>query len=433
MTILLLCILFALCLALIVWGILETSRVVQFPFLAAVAFLVFIGLPCVPMVSARDLPSYAIARVLGMSILCLSMIWIAQTVPLRSVIIKNTSPRYSEDRLFIASLVLTLCGSFFYYRVNRIYYSDVSIEGGIPSSLLFFAVLLNYGFVFSALRYGRSRQPRYLWILFIGAIFYLIRIVIQARRGMTGEFVLIILCSVWFARRWKLPKYTVILMLAAIPIWLFGIGQYRRVMSGRSGPEVRELTTINLSSGLSSVLETGSTEVTAAAYLMAATAEKRGYEFGLIHWNRLVFNFVPAQWVGSDLKSSLMLKLPNNWQYAYQLYGYGGVYGTTVTGLPDCFSSWWYFGCIKFFIIAYILRWMYVQGMHGSLLWQAVYSYTLVYAVQAITHQTQAFFSALLLSFVVMYIVTVECREGHLFGINLAAMRRRKAIGSRIS
>lgn len=433
MTILLLIALTILCLGLIMWGLRETSRVIEYPFLAAVTFLVFIGIPCVPLVSTNVMPTYSVDRFLGMAILCLSMIWLGHVVPLGPGGMKQKFRWYSEDRLFVASFVLTLSGSVFYYKLNRIYYSDASIEGGLPTLLFFFAVLMNYGFALAVLRYGISRQPRYLWVVSMGALFYFVRIVIHARRGTTGEFVFIVLCAAWFTRGWKLPRYAVILMLIAAPVWLFGIGQYRQVMSGRNGPEVRKLSTIRLSESLSSVLEASSSEVTTAAHLMAATAEKQGYEYGFIHWNRLVYNFVPAQLVGRSVKNSLMLRLPDNGRYAYELYGYKAPCGTTVTGLTDCFSSWWYLGCIKFFIIAHALRWMYLQGMRGSLLWQVLYCYILVFAVQAITHQTQMFFSSLLQTVVVIYMVTVVCQKGHFLRTDTAARSQGESNGYCVS
>ena len=108
------------------------------------------------------------------------------------------------------------------------------------------------------------------------------------------------------------------------------------------------------------------------------------FDFGVFHWNTLVFNFVPAQLVGSDVKESLFITMPA--QYSRD---YDPPTGSTETGMADAFASFWYFGFLKFVLIAYMLGRLYRTAMMGYLPAQVIYILSIAPALLAITHHTQ--------------------------------------------
>jgi hypothetical protein len=137
----------------------------------------------------------------------------------------------------------------------------------------------------------------------------------------------------------------------------------------------------------------GSSETVAGIYLTAACASENAFNFGLNHWNGLVFNYVPAQIFGSEFKESLCLPIPNLFAIADRNYGYVKPTGSTVTGMVDCFASFSYFGCLEFFIIAYIMQRLYRRAIDGNIIAQSLYLFMMTNALHAITHGTTWFVS----------------------------------------
>jgi hypothetical protein len=67
---------------------------------------------------------------------------------------------------------------------------------------------------------------------------------------------------------------------------------------------------------------------------------------------------------------------------------YNPILGTTETGLADAFQSFWYFGAVKFFVLAYIMRRLLVTAQAGEFAGQFVYILSVVPAMHSISHRT---------------------------------------------
>jgi hypothetical protein len=105
----------------------------------------------------------------------------------------------------------------------------------------------------------------------------------------------------------------------------------------------------------------------------------------------LVFNYIPAQIVGQDLKEAFYIPVPLQRDPYYEVVQIGG---TTNTGMVDAFSSFWYFGAIKFFLVAYLMGRIYRSAKNNSILFELLYMLSLTPALHTITHHTQWLFSA---------------------------------------
>jgi hypothetical protein len=112
------------------------------------------------------------------------------------------------------------------------------------------------------------------------------------------------------------------------------------------------------------------------------------FDLGAYHWNAIVFSYVPAQLVGRDLKESLYLPLADP---ALDEYLYSPPLGSTSTGFSDSFHSFWYFGCLEFFIVAFIMQRLWWVARGGNLMAQLLYMLFPVQALQVITHDTHHF------------------------------------------
>jgi hypothetical protein len=76
----------------------------------------------------------------------------------------------------------------------------------------------------------------------------------------------------------------------------------------------------------------------------------------------------------------------------YAQYLYTKRSGLTTTGMTDSFGSFWYFGCIKFFIIAFIMSKLFLAANRGNSVAQILCMVLTVPAMHAITHSTFWFY-----------------------------------------
>src|SRR5262249_34386783 len=160
---------------------------------------------------------------------------------------------------------------------------------------------------------------------------------------------MIILLAWWFQRDRCVPRAMMLASLVVGFLVVNSIGEYRSASGGREGPKWDEMANIDFVGNLQKLIEHGGPELTNCVYAIAAVKRTMEFDFGVMHWNWLVFNNVPAQLVGADLKNSLYIPVPTP---VYDVFLYEPDRGTTYTGLSDAFQSFWYFGCLKFFLIA---------------------------------------------------------------------------------
>jgi hypothetical protein len=103
-----------------------------------------------------------------------------------------------------------------------------------------------------------------------------------------------------------------------------------------------------------------------------------------------VWNYVPAQLIGRDLKEKLKLK-PTDLDFKIlveERYGHTFKLGTTATGYKDSFSSFWWFGWIKFLLIGLLMGTLYRHAMQGAFFGQLLYVYLLTKSMQCVSHGT---------------------------------------------
>jgi len=62
--------------------------------------------------------------------------------------------------------------------------------------------------------------------------------------------------------------------------------------------------------------------------------------------------------------------------------------GSTYTGFYDAFGSFWYLGCLKFFVIAALMGSIYVRAARGDEAMQILYALSVVPSMLVITHFT---------------------------------------------
>jgi hypothetical protein len=378
------------CAFLIVQGLVRRGGIYQYPFLAGAVFAGFLLPQFVGLSRDRFLPSGALDATLVLAILSASMCWLGAVVVRRPMRAGNWE--LSEKRLLVASAVLSLLGAYFYFALSRLPPEMLSVSqwSGLPVAYLFFARMLTYGFALGVLLYARNGSYLALAVALFGATFCMDRILIGGRRQDLVETLTIILLAFWFQRGWCLPRSVMLAGLVAGALFINSIGDYRAATLTRDGPQWSSVAEIDFVGNFERLMENGGAEVRNAVFTVAAVGRSMKFDLGIAHWNLLVFSYVPAQIVGRDLKNALYLPVATP---LYEEYFYTPAMGSTLTGLSDAFQSFWFFGCLKFFVIGFIMQKLWLAAGQGSLTAQLLYMLMPVYAMQAITHTTHYFVS----------------------------------------
>jgi hypothetical protein len=387
--------------ALIGWGLLRRDGGLQYPFLAGLMFGGWVIPQLWGMQGDPHLPDGSFARVTFMGTLCAGMCLLGYIWPSKPMVALHWE--YDQDRLIRAALFLTLFGTFFSFLYDLLPKTKVGGQmSGLSVALLFFADVLQYGFALAVLVYARSRSKWALAIAAVGAYFYLQGIIVGGRRATASEFFFVLALSLWFGRRKSLHPIIILLIACVGIIGSFSIGDYRNASFDEEGITWREITAIEWIENTEEVFKEGGGEMRAATYQMAATAELETYDYGVYHWNRLVFRYVPAQLLGRDVKEALILDVEGAAVLAKErndvtsrLYGFTKTTGLTTSGLTDAFGSFWYFGALKFFIVAFVLSKIYRGAVYGNVTAQLLYIVLVVPAMHAVTHNTSWFFEAM--------------------------------------
>jgi len=380
--------------AIVVQAIIDPVRIYQYPFCAAVVIVGFIVPPLFGLLRASYLPPWSIERYLFTCILCLVMCWAGDACAKRYSRPRARLVVYDARRWLLGSTLLILVGGLTYLKSRILFQAEFNMGTGLPTALSFFTVLLRYGFIMAMIYLLSTRNKYALLLAGLSGLYYLDRIILFGRRQDAFEFLFVIIGAVWFVLGKRLPRIAIVAMIVVGAIAATSVGAYRSIVVSTSGErDWSRLRDVNVLEGFRSSVAEGSTETLAGVYLMAASAAENAFDFGAYHWNVLVFNYVPAQVFGADFKESLYIPAPDLIAMAERRYGFVPSSGTTVTGMVDCYASFWYAGCLKFFLIAYIMQWLYLHAIRGSLMAQSIYLFMMGMALHAVTHHTQFFFS----------------------------------------
>jgi hypothetical protein len=376
--------LIVLCFAMLIHGLLVPGRFYQFPFLAAGIFFSFI-LPQLPgLANSRFIPEAALTKTLILSCFCLAMCWIGWRFGVRAK--APNDHVFSERHLLKAAAFLSLVGAYFFFKFGRLP-DEERLRGiltGTAVAYLFFAKLLTYGFALALVCFARRSSKLALCIILFDSLFYLERIVIAGRRGETAEFCLLIALAFWFQRRWAAPRIAVVGGLAFSIVGMLGAGEYREATYYDQTKGWEAVANIDLAKNWDRMLKEGGPEMTNAVFQIETLDQSQAFDLGISHWNSLVFSYVPAQLVGTDFKESLLIDMASI--YGKQFY-FPSI-GSTSTGMVDAFGSFWYFGCLKFFLVAYLMGRLYDSALKGNTANQVIYMLSAVPSILVISHFT---------------------------------------------
>ncbi len=304
--------------------------------------------------------------------------------------------RYDPTRLYYACTGLCVMGFFFFFKLQMLpeELKASSQWTGAPVMYLFLSGMFKIGFIGLFIMYLHERKIFSVRFALLVPCFVMLilPVLLGGRRADMMSFIGYTLFPLWFVRRLAIPRIWITTGLVLGIILINAIHLYRSAMKDSSELALGERLNIAAKQDYlkenKSMLDKPGFEFEKYIYRMAGVEKLKAYDFGMSHWNELVFNYVPAQWVGRTLKQSLMFDHISPYEAGRRVFNFSGAAGATHTGYMDAFASFGYFGFIKFWIIGLMMGTLYQKAMEGYFLPQLLFALGLNSAMHSISHAT---------------------------------------------
>ena len=295
---------------------------------------------------------------------------------------------YSPSGVFKGGVVLYLISFYAAYQLAELAGGFIEqFTGGGHYSLEWVGLPVRYTFVIHIM------YPA-LFLCLLGALYrpnfaktvtvllfslYPICVILFLGRRATAVFVgLIFLLALFFSRRWAPPRSAFAAAIFGAMTFAFIGPQYRTI--SQYGLDMERLREIEVPAAIEDVLS-GSTYLEFDALVVNAAAINRTktFGFGTGFYNSTIAQLVPRQFVGGELKSSLMIYPWGNVPTSFTLYQWEIPYGSNPTGPLNAFGEFWFLGAFLYYGIGLICRYLWEQAFaKGSVPAQVWY---LVWAV----------------------------------------------------
>ncbi|MDX6752569.1 hypothetical protein SH611_22445 [Geminicoccaceae bacterium 1502E] len=376
------------------------ARFYFYPVLAALTMLGWVVPQLLVLLDYSGLPPSALPLTLAMMLL--SFVAILLGWRRRVLIPARNEFEYDYKRLLMGAAALTVFGAYFQIGLRSLppELLEMTQWSGIATVYKFFANTQMLAFAFAWLVFLRTRSRFALVVAALNFLFFTEAILIGGRRGVTVEVGVILAGGLWFIRRWTPPRAALLTGVAVAAILFNAIGEYRaatnagqRFTQGISLNEAwRNVTEIDfLDAARPNEQNPRNLEVYNAVMNVAGSQEIMRFSLFSVYWNRIVFAYVPAQFLGESFKRSLMLPTT---EPAYDAFSHIPYTGTTPTGFSDAFQSFWFFGALVFFGFSRLMRICYDHATRGEFVFQYLYLVLMKDALHAITHSTSWFVSS---------------------------------------
>jgi hypothetical protein len=146
-------------------------------------------------------------------------------------------------------------------------------------------------------------------------------------------------------------------------------------------------------------------ELRNAALTMEAYDLLGRMDWGAGFWNALVFQYVPGQIVGFEVKKSLQIGIPI-FPYLYYFFNYKVPTGSTLTGLADSYAQFSWLGCLIFGAIGRVYKTVWASIYRGSMFSVLLYIGIISPAMVGVTHSIGTFLQGFTFNVGVMWLIS---------------------------
>lgn len=388
------------------------ALIYHFPYMMSFGFVVFV-LPQVFVIQQKQIFSIDVTnRLFLMTLLCWSMSFLGWFgFKPRFVIFKETFlGQYDEEKAGLAGAALVTLGvlfNFMAYRILTTQEFENQQATGIVTIFIFLQQLLFLGTGLSLSLWLKHKRKICLVFAVLGLLYGFYIGVLQGRRTQTLYTLMVLGVPLYVKLAIKPSRIIIVSFLVMAFLIVPSMGQYRQILKTSDNTSEffqRLFSEMDFGKNLKDFyVNAKSIELVNAGYMIDHTYKNNDYTLGSGYWNELVTRFVPAQFVGPELKKALKLKvtlMPRSSDKQAK-YNPNYVLGSTNTGIGDSFKEFDYFGSFFFFLVGMFMRrlWHSIEETRNPFM-QALYAVLLIEGVVGLTHGTTwflpGFFTALI-------------------------------------
>jgi hypothetical protein len=412
------------CVILIGAAVVRPRLIYEYPYFMAATFTVFI-LPQAYALYGNEWGGVYLETTLLMCFLCLACCWLGYCRRPHPALLEKLNLSIDTGRFLHGGILLILVGWYFTYKFGTLPEEELaSMMTGIGTIYLFFSGLVYPGFAICF--YCALKQRRiFPWLAAgVATIVPLQAAFFYGRREPTVLFLLSLGLGLYFTRGKRAPRWVII---TAIVVAAFGIPATSEYRQRAKDDPLAALREIDFAEEFRESLDPEAiSELKNATALIAATEATGNYEFGAGYWNRLVFRFVPAQFVGKEFKESLMIggQQRDYGDFIEDVLGFGVPPGTTVTGIGDSFNQFGYFGCLFFSALGYLFKTLWAAANRpNGIVAQILYTQVATSAMRAATHQTIDFLPGFIYGAIFIWAVAFYARDRRIPHVSIPSVR----------
>jgi len=373
----------------------QPARIFEYPFFMAFAFAAFI----VPQAfSLIRFPGFveekSVTAIVLMSCFCLTACFLGYQLAPSALMQRWASRSIDMGRLLRVGILFIALG---YAMINAMSTTEVQYaeNGGMTGRgtlLLFFQQLVYPGFAIAL--FCALRRPSFINIaVSLIGLYPPLKDTIIGRRENTAILVLTIVMAFFYERRAQPPRLAIVGALVFSLLAIPATTEYRGYANDGNWADVRRMDLVGTFKVF--LFEESVLELRNGAAVIESTRQTGNYQFGKGYWNQLVFRFVPAQLIGTDLKRSLMFDVDAA-KYSGTATGIQFQNGTTITGMGDTFLQFGWFGCLFFAFMAVLFKGMWQASLLPNALFaRLMYVMTFTSGMRAVTHWTADFLPGL--------------------------------------
>lgn len=266
---------------------------------------------------------------------------------------------------------------------------------GIITIIALFASVSVVSMALSTAMVLKKRNLATLLLFALNLNIYLPLILIYFRRADTFELGLALLLGLLFVNGRTIPRVAFIVFAVVGVFFMNGVGKLRELGGGYSISDsgtikttlstLSEIAQIDWFATIDQSDSIDKSETMNALVGMEAVAQYGTLTLGAQFWNRMIFSYVPGQFIGHELKRSLMIG-ENALEVARRELFYEKQTGTTSTGFLQPYQDFWFFGSAVWWLTGYVMGRVMRYALRGDLIAYTLYAATITNGVHVTTH-----------------------------------------------
>ena len=344
----------------LLWGLRDTRRVVEAPFLYAVGMTVLM-LPQYYIAAAQwwRVPDEAYWVYSIMVLISSIAFYVGYFTQPRKIRGRRQRVRWkiNDDRLFKFGLIVGAIGSFGSIKLWQM--GEVEVWRGWAVYWVTLSKLSVAAVFMVMISYAQSRRPARLLAALMLSVFPLIAVLEAGRRSMTILLPLMYIVPLYlYNPRWRVPRWSIITAGVLLFIVVYAFPYWRQhfatdgIVSSIQGRPLTSILTEMFSKEEHKTFETIDSMIMTGAYYHVGN-----YRWGFFTvYNLLVELYIPGGLIGRDLKESLFIGQGLGVEWIRDVYNIDVAYYTGKSAYAELFSEFSFFGALLFFAVGRVYR-----------------------------------------------------------------------------